>query len=42
VLENGPGWLRSLTPLARIDNYLRSGGTFVYLEASLAVPALVP
>jgi 4-aminobutyrate aminotransferase-like enzyme len=42
VLENGPEWLRGLTPLARIDNYLRSGGTFVYLEAPLAAPALAP
>ena len=42
VLENGPEWLRGSTPLARIDNYLRSGGTFVYLEAPLAAPALAP
>jgi 4-aminobutyrate aminotransferase-like enzyme len=42
VLENGPEWVRALTPLARIDNYLRSGGTFVYLEAPLAAPALTP
>ncbi|HEY2153310.1 MAG TPA: hypothetical protein VGH34_21060, partial [Vicinamibacterales bacterium] len=42
VLENGPEWVRALTPLARIDNYLRSGGTFVYLEAPLTAPALTP
>jgi len=35
VLETGPEWMRGATVLERIDNYLRSGVRFVYLQASL-------
>ena len=35
VRETGPMWLRSADLLARIDNYLRSGCAFVYLQAPL-------
>jgi 4-aminobutyrate aminotransferase-like enzyme len=33
--ETGPEWLRSAAVLARIDNYLRSGVRFAYLQAAL-------
>jgi L-lysine 6-transaminase len=33
--ESGPQWLRDATVLNRIDNYLRSGLAFVYLQAAL-------
>ncbi len=33
---SGPGWLRSAEVLQVIDNYLRSGLRFVYLQATLA------
>jgi 4-aminobutyrate aminotransferase-like enzyme len=35
LLETGPGWIRSATVLKRIDNYLRSGIGFVYLQTPL-------
>jgi hypothetical protein len=38
VRETGPEWLRDSTILERIDDYLRSGMTFVYLQAPLAKP----
>ena len=34
--ETGPEWLRSAAILERIDNYLRSGLRFAYLQAPLA------
>jgi L-lysine 6-transaminase len=34
--ETGPEWLRSAAILERIDNYLRSGLRFAYLQAALA------
>ena len=33
--DRGPAWLRSAAMLKRIDNYLRSGTCFVYLQAAL-------
>jgi 4-aminobutyrate aminotransferase-like enzyme len=36
VRETGPPWLRDATVVERIDNYLRSGVRFAYLQASLA------
>src|SRR6266851_2144541 len=33
--DTGPTWLRGAAILERIDNYLRSGHTFVYLQAAL-------
>jgi hypothetical protein len=33
--ETGPPWLRSAAVLLRIDNYLGSGSSFEYLQASL-------
>ena len=36
-----PAWLRSATVLERLDNYLRSGICFVYLQAALK-PAAEP
>jgi 4-aminobutyrate aminotransferase-like enzyme len=39
VLETGPQWLREATVIERIDNYLRSGVTFAYLQVALAPPA---
>jgi hypothetical protein len=38
VLETGPDWLRSATVLNRIENYLRSGSAFVYLQVALVQP----
>jgi Aminotransferase class-III len=35
VLETGPEWLRRAEIIGRIDNYLRSGLRFVYLQAPL-------
>jgi 4-aminobutyrate aminotransferase-like enzyme len=35
VRETGPPWLRNATTLERIENYLRSGTAFAYLQASL-------
>ena len=35
VRETGPEWLRRSTILERIDDYLRSAMTFVYLQAAL-------
>ena len=34
--ETGPEWLRNAAVLERIDNYLRSGLRFAYLQASIA------
>jgi len=34
--ESGPAWLRSAEVLRVVDNYLRSGLRFVYLQATLA------
>jgi len=39
VRETGPEWLRNSTVLERNEDYLHSGMTFVYLQASLAKPA---
>jgi 4-aminobutyrate aminotransferase-like enzyme len=39
VRDAGPPWLRDAAVLQRVDNYLRSGVTFVYLQAALEVPA---
>jgi hypothetical protein len=39
--ESGPAWLRNATVLERLDNYLRSGICFVYLQAPLQ-PAAEP
>jgi 4-aminobutyrate aminotransferase-like enzyme len=36
VRETGPEWIRNAAVLERIENYLRSGVTFVYLQATLA------
>jgi 4-aminobutyrate aminotransferase-like enzyme len=33
--ETGPAWFRSATMLERIDNYLRSGSSFAYLQVAL-------
>ena len=33
--DTGPPWMRSAAVLERIDNYLRSGISFSYLQASL-------
>jgi hypothetical protein len=33
--ESGPSWLRSAAVLRQIDNYLRSGTSFSYLQAAL-------
>ncbi|OLC46855.1 MAG: hypothetical protein AUH43_12955 [Acidobacteria bacterium 13_1_40CM_65_14] len=38
VRETGPEWLRNAAVLERIENYLRSGMTFVYLQAPLTKP----
>lgn len=35
VLHSGPPWIRDAAVLARLDNYLRSGTDFVYLQAPL-------
>ena len=41
--ETGPEWLRSAAVLEQVDNYLRSGMRFAYLQASLQpVPATAP
>jgi len=36
VRLNGPPWLASATVLERLENYLRSGIDFVYLQSALA------
>jgi 4-aminobutyrate aminotransferase-like enzyme len=41
VRETGPEWIRNAVVLERIENYLRSGVTFVYLQATLAKPPQV-
>ena len=38
ILESGPDWLRGAAVLNSVDNYLRSGLRFVYLQAPLAAP----
>jgi 4-aminobutyrate aminotransferase-like enzyme len=40
--ETGPEWLRNAAVLSRIDNYLRSGLRFAYLQASLQPVAPSP
>jgi L-lysine 6-transaminase len=35
LLETGPGWFTGAAVLERVENYLRSGITFVYLQAPL-------
>jgi 4-aminobutyrate aminotransferase-like enzyme len=35
ILDTGPEWLRHGTALQRVENYLRSGMTFVYLQVPL-------
>jgi 4-aminobutyrate aminotransferase-like enzyme len=40
VRETGPDWIRNAVVLERIENYLRSGVTFVYLQATLVKPPL--
>jgi 4-aminobutyrate aminotransferase-like enzyme len=37
VLETGPAWLRDAAVIERIDNYLRSGLRFAYLQVALPV-----
>jgi hypothetical protein len=39
LLATGPAWLKAATVLERVDNYLRSGITFAYLQAPLTAPA---
>jgi len=36
VLETGPKWLADATILERVENYLRSGIAFVYVQVALA------
>src|SRR5215470_1829871 len=38
-LSTGPAWLRTATVLERIDNYLGSGTSFVYVQAALTQQA---
>jgi len=33
--DTGPAWFRNEAILERIDNYLRSGNTFAYLQVAL-------
>lgn len=40
--ERAPAWIRDATILKRIDNYLRSGLRFVYLQASVREHAVAP
>jgi 4-aminobutyrate aminotransferase-like enzyme len=40
--ETGPEWLQRATVLERIDNYLRSGIPFAYLQVPLTEPASQP
>ena len=42
VQQNGPAWLRSAEVLRIVDNYLRSGQRFVYLQAVLTEGKLSP
>ncbi|HZR22863.1 MAG TPA: aminotransferase class III-fold pyridoxal phosphate-dependent enzyme [Vicinamibacterales bacterium] len=35
LIETGPRWFREAIVLARVENYLRSGCTFVYVQAPL-------
>jgi 4-aminobutyrate aminotransferase-like enzyme len=37
--ETGPAWLRNASVLERIDNYLRSGTSFAYLQVALEPPS---
>ena len=39
--ETGPAWFRNAAVLERIDNYLRSGVRFAYLQVALQ-PAAQP
>ena len=36
--DTGPAWFRGAAILERIDNYLRSGNTFAYLQMVLQPP----
>lgn len=38
VHQSGSAWLRSAEVLRVVDNYLRSGQRFVYLQAALTIP----
>jgi 4-aminobutyrate aminotransferase-like enzyme len=40
--ETGPAWVRDAAVLERIDNYLRSGVRFAYLQAPLQPSAAAP
>jgi 4-aminobutyrate aminotransferase-like enzyme len=40
VRESGPAWVKSAQVLRRIDNYLRSGIRFVYLQAPAKEPVV--
>jgi hypothetical protein len=40
IRESGPAWLRSAEVLRIVDNYLRSGLRFVYLQARVAEVAV--
>ena len=39
VRETGPAWFQSAAVLERIDNYLRSGSAFAYLQVALQAAA---
>jgi 4-aminobutyrate aminotransferase-like enzyme len=39
VLKTGPAWLRQAAVLERLDNYLRSGCRFAYLQVPLQGPS---
>ncbi len=39
VLHSGPAWIRDAEVVARMDNYLRSGINFVYLQVPLRTAA---
>jgi 4-aminobutyrate aminotransferase-like enzyme len=38
LLQTGPEWIKEASVLRRIDNYLRSGLRFVYLQARVKAP----
>jgi hypothetical protein len=42
IRDTGPAWLREATVLQSIENYLRSGIRFAYLQAGLAGTAAGP
>ena len=39
LLATGPSWLKAAVVLEQVDNYLRSGITFVYLQVPLTAPS---